>query len=140
MSTYENYKRWSNNCAKLSDILEKLPARQHDQRRWASTDEHTCRTTGCAMGWAAMSGQIENLSSEVEDGRVYCLSDGKEVSWDAAAIQHFGPAVYHQVFLDLESNKKDIVRQLRVQARVLCDQAKDAKKRLQAKKAKQEEK
>ena len=93
----------------LADFLDNtLTDRQFNMQSWTeNVARNHCNTVGCAMGWAAMSGQIEDLGwnynpedkdMPVKERGVIPIVGGKAVGWDEAARAFFGEEAYSEVF------------------------------------------
>lgn len=50
-------KKQRENCGKLADLLETVPARHFDMSGFVD-HKPGCGTAGCALGWAALSGKF----------------------------------------------------------------------------------
>lgn len=140
MSKYEQYKRWSNNAAKLADVLRDLPDEQHNQSLWGMQG-HSCGTVGCAMGWAAMSRQFLDQGLDfkfsdkdplmaalrsvynAEKGLTF-IYKGKENNLSAAIHDLFGPEIRADVFLNTYRSKQATIDRLMRYAEAHCSRAK----------------
>lgn len=110
----ERYKFLSDNCIKLAEFLETLPDSQHDQRVWA-TKSH-CGTVGCALGWAAQIGMLEDL--ELENGPWNLKHPA--AGWMHAGNAYFGNQATNEIFLNVDRNRIDTINALYNEARRLC--------------------
>lgn len=136
------------NCAKLADLLETVPAKQFDMSLWASFDPdsqpeagHSCGTVGCAMGWAAVSGQFQDqglsygLQFDDSEGQTRwaltrhevnkgykdgyepeCIFKGELIDFDDAGLEVFGEQAVNDVFLCIKITQKEAVTRLRLLA------------------------
>lgn len=116
------------NCGKLADLIEtSIPENRFYMGTWCEYD-HECGTTGCALGWAAMSGQFEGLGVKYhrfnyETGKTREATDckglrnlvrlsenkydeldadptlnGKSVGWNVVGEKYFGKFTYDYLF------------------------------------------
>lgn len=140
MSLREEYKKWSNNCFKLAELLRNLPKRAHNQSSWTNVNsDHICGTSACAMGWAVLSEQFEGLSYAkleldhetkqhlgIEDtfaSRTVFLN-GRATDYENAAAALFGRGTLNSVFMNLEASRDKTVAGLETMAQYYCDLAK----------------
>lgn len=125
-------KKQRENCRELAKILIDVPPRHFDMRGWAKQgpedDTNFCGSSGCAMGWAAMSGQIDDLgwaaksrkdptkwATSLKDanfGHVHPLSNGKIMGWEEAARRHFGDETLGHVFAATSIDRAEAVGRL----------------------------
>lgn len=97
------------NRAALADLIEfGLTDAQFYMRSWTNNGDPTeCGTTGCALGWAAMSRIIPGLGYKKLGGLfntpLVCNNDGTEPSqpgWAEAGQVVFGKEAYRDVFVN----------------------------------------
>ncbi len=106
----------ASNCEKLADFLEGIPESNHCQRAWfADTHLGDCRTVGCALGWAVMSGIFPGLQYAQPDPlTIVPIVNAKARSFDFdIGEDFFGLAVYERVFLRTRLDKEETVHALR---------------------------
>lgn len=143
MSDYETYKRWSNNCYKLAELMRNLPRERHEQRHWGMTDEveidrssntvrYGCGTAGCALGWATLSGQFEGLSERPSlfgtgPTATIPLSNGQETSWRDVGRTYFGHDAWLYIFSNGDIGRDTIVSRLTEYADQYCTAARNLK-------------
>lgn len=96
------------NRMKLADIIEfRLTDKQFDMGTYA--EETNCGTVGCALGWAALSGEIEGLGWAGSRHNIFPVVEGKEVYWWQAGQQFFGTRTFDRVFINnrlIDSNSR----------------------------------
>lgn len=107
----ENHKR-------LIKIMEALPIEHHDQAHWAYFEgEHpdlACGTSACALGWAALSGEIPRLSAYPNESNKFMpLVDGRMIMWETAGALLFGVRTLNEVFLNLSLTKDQVIEKLK---------------------------
>lgn len=125
------------NCAILADLLESLPDNKVRMNRWAAT-RNECGTVGCALGWAAMSGQFPGLEWGVcrwgdfsdspewattlkqaeeflkdDEGEAVPIVFGGKSDWQSAGEEYFGEKTLCKVFLKSKSRKPTVIKRLR---------------------------
>ncbi len=136
MPGYEEHKKFANNAAKLADYLETVPDENHDQETWTTgpvegLKQHACGTSACALGWAVVSGEFEELSYRPAGHNETNIPDfispkvvGMDASWWMAGHKVFGDIILSEVFEDLHASKQETIDRLRECARYHCDIAK----------------
>lgn len=106
------------NCRTLAAIMRRLHDEQHEQRVWVLGNLNTpCGTRGCALGWAAMSGEIRGLQYSYPKGTkqglsVYPVVNGERDSWIHAGVKFFGARACQYIFSNGELSKKGIINRL----------------------------
>ena len=132
------------NLRKLASVLRSVPTSHHDQGGWVGSEpKNECGTTGCALGWAAMSGQFEGLDWAIplvqkdfgpplswattsEEAKLALLRghnavpvlNGERTGWDGMGIRLFGSLAYHEVFMNLNASKSATIKGLLKAAKV----------------------
>jgi hypothetical protein len=104
------------NCEKLADFLEnEITDNMHAQETWyALNGTSQCGTTGCALGWAAMSGLFPGMDYAMPSAReVVPIINGEIKHFDDFGAQFFGDGAYGQVFYDTDMNRQETVQALR---------------------------
>ena len=116
--TREHLLFYADNCERLADYMERLPAEEHDQSRYANP----CGTPACALGWAAFSNLFEGLQFGVKPSKADPASDplimlpvvnGGYFNWDDAGRYFFGMAAETRVFDNPDLSKGEVVARLR---------------------------
>jgi hypothetical protein len=135
--SWERLQFLSNNCVALAQLLEeRVPAGAHDQGTWASPSNNSCGTTGCALGWAAMSHLVPGLQYDYLDwgpaGNVAFLRpkvNGKLVDWPDAGKRFFGRRAFNNVFtgVGVQRSRVGTIKALYKEAERLCEDARAAK-------------
>lgn len=81
------------NVLKLIEIIEVIPAKQFNMRLYSGS-QRQCGTIGCALGWAAMSGEIPGLGwsslTGDADHSVFPVVNRERSSWSNAGEEVFG--------------------------------------------------
>lgn len=116
--TREHMLFYADNCERLADYMERLPAEEHNQGRYANP----CGTPACALGWAAFSNLFEGLqfgvlpsSADPTDDPLKLLPviNGGRFNWDEAGRYFFGMAAETRVFDNPSLTKGAVVARLR---------------------------
>jgi hypothetical protein len=128
--------RQRNNCRILAEeILPDVPDKHFNMEHFSDEGPkdrtNFCGTSGCAMGWAAMSGRIEGLqwcapkrkgegwATTLRDADLELAEpfyDDKQGSWGDGADKFFGMAASNYVFSATHINKAAAIRRLLVLA------------------------
>lgn len=111
---------YKTNLIATADLLEALPDSRHDQKNFGvAPNAHSCGTTGCAVGLAAMYNIIPGLQYRVGEQAYYSsvfyiepVVNGKEAEWDDACPLFFGERSF-AIFYHTEANKKQTIAALR---------------------------
>lgn len=115
------------NHEKLIKIMERLPPEKHVQSTWGmiKKDSHDqpdiCGTTACALGWAAISKEIEGLDTELffstssEDvvGAYMPTINGRLSHWRQAGEHFFGPYTHGTIFISPRGSRDEVVKKLK---------------------------
>ena len=115
--TREHMLFYADNCERLADFMERLPAEEHNQGRYANP----CGTPACALGWAAFSNLFEGLQFGVKPAGYpggYPLTllpviNGGRFDWDKTGRYFFGRAAETRVFDNPSLSKRKVVARLR---------------------------
>lgn len=129
------------NLRKLASVLDRTPARLHDQGSWVEPAKEPCGTVCCALGLAALSGAFSDQglgygvqkpngswALTVEDafkslnariryrGELHPIRNGERRDFDDVGVELFGEDSYDRVFMRTGLNKPETVRALRAYA------------------------
>lgn len=122
----ENHKR-------LIAIMEALPEEKHRQSIWGRYLDNdprpeACGTSACALGWAALSGEIPGLSCKPNEKFHECMKfhefkpvlDGHEADlsgWRFVGERCFGPVTQERVFDIAWLTKDQVIDKLKIRLR-----------------------
>lgn len=120
------------NHEKLIAIMENLPKNKHDQGTWGEgilkneEDNPACGTRACALGWAALSGEIEGLTAKPDfdpiDSGYFSLEPyhrGRKMRWHEVGVKHFGDITTAFVFMEGDRKKAGVIRALKERLKAL---------------------
>lgn len=115
------------NCEKLARIMERLPREKHDQGELCNVDVQTgCGTSGCALGWAAMSGKFPGLQYGLSrdalgkpTGYAFPVINARRNIWDTAGSSFFGRKATNEIFASPILTRGTIVQRLKAEAKRL---------------------
>lgn len=123
------------NMRKLAKLMRRLPKERHDQGSFANSDgQHACKTTACALGWAAMTHLIPGLQYDFDQTDVWGdegeketnmrfvqpMMNGKKVDWDTAGAVFFGDEALHDIFWNPSLDRYTIADELERRANELA--------------------
>lgn len=101
-------KQQKKNREALADFLDNtMNDKQFDMGSWAKPADNACKTVGCALGWAAMSGIIPGLSWNYDPNdmdkkpahrEIVPVVGNKVQDWEDVGPLFFGDTAHFDVF------------------------------------------
>lgn len=105
------------NHEKLVAVLEGTNDNAHNQATWGhKTPKNECGTAACAMGWAAISGEFENIQSLLGEFNVSDYirwQNGETIPIYEAARREFGNDTYEEVFMCVTADRCHTISKLK---------------------------
>lgn len=111
------------NHKKLVAVLEGTASNAHNQAKWARKSSNHCGTAACAMGWAVLSGEFENMEANTDLGIIeFIRFRGEPMFITEAAEKEFGLVTLNDVFYNTKSSKCETITALKKRISKLEDE------------------